>query len=332
MYRNGVYGLKSSESLKSARSLGIDVIFTDLKNVEKVKEHGFKAYVCVWVFKTSDTSHKIENVYGKKMLWNCSGCPNNPKLRELSIQHIRNVMEHDVDGIVLDGVRFPSPASGLNSFLSCFCKHCDEKARELGFNLDNIKSNLKDKRGIDIISCTEFWRFRCESIIDYVKEVKDIVNSELGAALFTPTLSQIVGQDYYELSKMLDFIQPMIYHKGSGLACMNYEIYRLIEELDIREVDTLYKILNYDSLKLPAKELKNGLPTEIIGEEVRRAEMLMRNVKLRKAKLTPILFVVGLNPEEIKKCVQEIKCSKLDGIVYFANDRIMESLSKAATK
>ena len=49
----------------------------------------------------------------------------------------------EVDGIVLDGVRFPSPGSGIYEFLTCFCRNCKSKAQEFGYNLEKIRQELK---------------------------------------------------------------------------------------------------------------------------------------------------------------------------------------------
>ena len=54
---------------------------------------------------------------------------------------------------------------------------------------------------------------------------------ELGAYLFPPSLSRLVGQDYERLLPYLDLLQPMLYRLGEGVACLNYELAALAEEV-----------------------------------------------------------------------------------------------------
>lgn len=126
-----------------------------------------------------------------------------------------------------------------------------EKAEKFGYDLAEVEAYLR-KLGsynplVFVKSAIEFFnynsdiqelknwlRFRCDFITEHVEDVRDVVKSanpkvEVGGAVFAPSLAPLVGQNYADLCKVLDFIQPMVYHRGDGIACVNYEMARLVE-------------------------------------------------------------------------------------------------------
>ena len=126
-YKIGVYSEITSEIVNSLVNTEVDAVFIEPKKeyVRVAREAGLKVYVCIWTFKAPATDVKlgVESVYGERVLWANSGCPNNEIIRNSTLREIKEILESlDVDGIVLDGVRFPSPGSGLKAFLSCFCE------------------------------------------------------------------------------------------------------------------------------------------------------------------------------------------------------------------
>ena len=52
-----------------------------------------------------------------------------------------------------------------------------------------------------------------------------------GRVPLPPALSRLVGQDYERLLPYLDLLQPMLYRLGEGVACLNYELAALAEEV-----------------------------------------------------------------------------------------------------
>ncbi len=355
-YKLGIYGPLKEEALTTYRKLGIDAVFTSLggdpesgKTVKRAKEWGLKVYACTWTFKApkKDEAFGIENLQGEKMLWNGTGCPNNGKVRENNLAWVRAVSENlEVDGITLDGVRFPSPGSGLESFLSYFCPYCKEKAEDLGYDLPSIRKTLKTSGFQDLLALTksylgpltassrvkklrEWTNFRRQSINEHIVNVKKTVESlnpkmEVGAATFTPSLAPLVGQNYKDLGQVLDFVQPMVYHRGKGIACINYELARFVEESFSGEesqagaLKDLYDLLGWEDLDLPLnpQELKrDGLPLTVIRRETKRAKKLMGR---DGAQLTPIIFIHNSSPKELKDLIEEAKKLKTDGLVYFA--------------
>jgi len=335
----GIYGPITPEALEAYKKLNVNEVFISIDEamesmVKQAKEEGFKVYICIWAFKALSEAYGVENIYGERKLWMNAGCPNNPILREHCLNRIKKALSSlEVDGVVLDGIRFPSPGSGISTFLTCFCNHCQEKAEKLNCNLAEIKHflmKLKDPTLFIKASLTypenlnplsEWLRFRCYSITEMVKKVKlhlKDVNPEakLGAAVFTPTLAPLVGQDYAGLASYLDFIQPMIYHKGDGIACINFELAKLVEEYSkskLEEKRFLIEIYRETGFNGSLNNLiEKGLPIKIVSLEAIKGRRLVSGLKF-----TPIIFILNEDKAEIEKLKAEALKAELDGLVYF---------------
>jgi hypothetical protein len=358
VYKLGIYGPLTKDAIKAYDKLGIDAVFTEISadvkdGIKNAKNAGLKIYACIWAFKAiNDVRCGVKNVNEMNLFWAESGCPNNPMIREYSIRRIKEALQFDIDGIVLDGVRFPSPGSGLSRFLTCFCDYCKKRAKGLGYDLDLVKERLKsflnplilmkvslyfpnfsDNNGlVDWIS------FRCHSITEYVKTVKKVCQgldqkAEVGAALFTPSLSSIVGQSYRDLCVILDFIQPMVYHKGNGIACINFELGKLVENLtDDKQrgkvLRMIYSILNYEKHNPPSNIsglFEKGLPLMIVIEEVIKTKKLKGT---RHARLTPIIYVIDSSGKEIQEITRQV-LNHTEGLVYFCYNEGLKLLDKS---
>jgi hypothetical protein len=341
-YRMGVYANATEEAVKEI-SRTFDAVFTEPNEdyVRNAHEAGLKVYACIWTFRApQDPELGVESITGRRMLWAGAGCPNNPKVQENSRKLVEKAASLGVDGIVLDAARFPSMGSGFEAFLSCFCPSCRKKAEELGYNMESMRACLKDFlinfekmlcrgefTGLSQVISPELlqWlEFRAKSISKVVRDLKEHAKSidpslEFGAALFSPDLAFLVGQDYGMLSQIYDFIQPMLYHRGEGIACINYELASLAriwpQERQQQILACVYRSLGYEKFKPPLSpdELeKNGLPEDVISVEAERARQLAKG-----SAITPVLWTVNLSVEEVKKLVDIAMASKPDGLVFF---------------
>jgi len=132
--------------------------------------------------------------------------------------------------------------SGIEAFATCFCDNCGSKAAEYGYRFEEMKNSAKqmlnafyDFKGIwevlqayrsspvgilDIAAresaLLDWLRFRELSVTEFIVEVRNLIRSYnrkagLGAYVFTPSLAFLVGQNYRELWRYLDFVKPMVY-------------------------------------------------------------------------------------------------------------------------
>ncbi|HDH07072.1 MAG TPA: hypothetical protein ENF87_01755, partial [Thermoproteales archaeon] len=289
--------------------------------IKAVKDAGLRVHVVWAVFRVEGILKKpkylAEDPLGRKHVWFNSGCPNNPEIRKNILLKIENVItSYDVDGVILDGVRFASPGSGLEAFATCFCENCKEKMEEYGFNYNYLKSSVKGllknfynidllKKWVNAYTCTsstlihlfieypgivDWLKFRQLSIEEFIRDVRNLVKSysdkiELGGYVFTPLLAPFVGQNYEMLWKYLDVVKPMIYRLGRGVACLNFELAKVAQDLikwnNLSEEESLnlvYKFFGLIRNDLPTKIqdlLEKGVPVDLVGEETKRAKLLL---------------------------------------------------------
>lgn len=329
---------------------------TDEKLIKLALDYGFKVFV---VFKAFDIKDKrgvpdilAEDIYGRKHVWFGSGCPNNPLLRQDRLEKLKEIiMKYNIHGISLDGIRFASPGSGIGAFVTCFCRYCRCRAKELGYSYNRMKRDvgklLKNLRGpgfidhlktsiedystlIDFLleyeGVLEWLSFRAECITEYVKDVRNLLKSidpelKLGAFLFTPTLSRLVGQDYRKLTLYLDVFQPMIYRLGNGVACYNYEL--AICAKDISAISgkssseillLLYKLCGLENFNPPAKLedlTEKGLPLEVIYVESVKAQRLVE-----RCRVEPIIMLKDPHVITAARKVLEAGCTGVNFFIY----------------
>ena len=352
MYRKGIYASGLPNVINILSKINIDAIFTEPKKdyIKNIKNSNLLAYIHKWPFRVTQDEAlcAVIDIFDQKRFWNGSGCPNSPILRDTSFKWIEESLSVlEVDGLVLDGIRYPSAGSGLREFLTCFCANCKSKAREFGYNLEKIRQELrrlfKDlgiflslRSPLDMVnvvreytSVIDWINFRSLVISEYVKEAQKRVKNidpkiEFGITVFSPSLSIFVGQDYPKLTNSIDFIQPMTYHRGNGIACINFEIAKFVEDVSRKGaqsdvlLDKIFWILGFSEYNVPhrvSQLYKEGLPLEVIEAELYKLQML-RNTAT--CKITPIFFIIDATSEEIAYMKKLEDSTNLDGIVYFA--------------
>lgn len=251
--------------------------FETPKDILKMAEKNFEVFL---EFKPFENG-VVENVFGERTNLKVLGCPSDEKLRTKNLSKLEDV-EHEV---ILDFVRFPSPANG-DFFYSCFCENCHEKAKELGYDLNDIKRRVKEYLKTDDISLLEDWfNFRRDVIRDYLEwsGLKRVF-------FFTPSLSFLVGQSYdFEL----ECIHPMIYPEAVGPACIEYELSYMKETLR----DVVLKNLEVSG-------------DEVIGKEFEKA---LRS----KAEIEPIIMI----SENIRERLEMVKKAKKVYIFAYSKDK-----------
>ena len=348
-----MFGVPDKNKLSYLKNKGFDNLVIDYKPelIKEAKEQGLSVYIVLGTFKVPDKNKYdllAEDAFGRRQMWFKSGCPNNPEIRKKTIELIREIIKYDIDGIILDGIRFSSPGSGLGAFFTCFCKNCIEKAKEFGIDLIKVRENIRKvlEYLYNIDEVIKIWevspssilyeiyannlnllnswlKFREMSIVEFVREIRNLVKSyniKLGAYVFTPSLAFLVGQNYNELWKYLDVIKPMIYRIGNGVACLNYEIYALVRELikynKLSEEKALSLVYDFFGIKEYAPKtlkelLNNGLKPKIMYREALLAKELIRD----KIELSPIIM---LNEKSIEESVKMMIKAGINSLDFFA--------------
>jgi len=184
-------------------------------------------------------------------------CPSNPLVREALELMVEELSEkYDFDEFEFDFIRYPEvPSTHGTPLLSlalspCFCKYCQERARDYGVDLEEVKRELREvvEWHVDYLSNTPYctdedyleavyselarfllesdlvrkWiKFRAEVIADLLRDLSKIVRrnnpgAKVTADLYPPSGSWLLGQDYKTISKIVDGVKVMIYTKPFG--------------------------------------------------------------------------------------------------------------------
>ncbi|MFB3896446.1 MAG: glycoside hydrolase family 10 protein [bacterium] len=163
-------------------------------------------------------------------------CPLAPGYREYFKQLVGDVLDnYAVDGIHLDGIRY----THINY---CFCPRHQQKAKELGINLDHLRTLVHDSLFVkdmakgayveaykngdpDVVRWVDQ---RDDEITSMTNEIKELIlkkkpTVKLSAALmpeggeaYDGFALCYYGQNYRRLGRSLDFICPMSYEGSFG--------------------------------------------------------------------------------------------------------------------
>ena len=325
--------------------------------IRSLLDKGLNVHVVLGVFKLGrefrDPRYLAEDPYGRKHVWFGSGCPNNPEIRRRTLSQIVEIVRgYDVSSILLDGIRFASPGSGLEAFATCFCDECRKKAAEYGYRFEDMKRAVKRmldvfydfRRAWEVLHAYRFsptslldflasdtalldwFKFREHSVMEFIVDVRNAIKSYsekvgLGAYVFTPSLAFLVGQNYEELWRYLDYVKPMIYRIGRGVACLNFELARIAEDLlrwnpwlgEEELLDAVYKFFGHggEGYPLSISELREtGLPLSSLSIEFEAAKRLLAG----RSELHPIIM---LRDPEIGEAVKLGVEAGLDGLDFF---------------
>ncbi len=235
-------------------------------------------------------------------------CPNNAAVMDRTFSAYTDLIDRTgVDGVMLDRIRFPSPANGFEALFTCFCESCaarfqKETGRALETERQRAAAFLSRLGGLTLPEFRAEWRqadtlwtasglaglagFRSRSITDAVRRFAAHARSgglTVGLDLFSPSLAGLVAQDYGELSGLADWIKPMIYRLANGPAGLPLEIACLARGLaalspGLGEAGACELLAATLGLPIPgsaAELLDKGLPEAVIASELARVRSLV---------------------------------------------------------
>jgi hypothetical protein len=321
-------------------------------------DKGFNVHVAIGAFRLDKEFQApqflAEDPYGRRHVWFGSGCPNNPEIRRRTLSQVSEIVEkYDVNSVLLDGIRFASMGSGIEAFATCFCENCRSKAAEYGYRFEEMKKSAKQMLNafydfkkvweafqayrsspagiLDIAAglstLLDWLRFRERSVTEFIVEVRNIIRSYnkkagLGAYVFTPSLAFLVGQNYQELWRYLDFVKPMVYRKGRGVACLNFELAKIAEDLlrwnpwlvESELLEAIYRFFGFSGEGYPLsinRLFEDCLPLSSLSMEFLASKRLLTG----RSELHPIVMLDDPQIEEVVKLAVE---TGLDGLDFFA--------------
>ena len=240
-------------------------------------------------------------------------CPNNDLAVDGIFTAYKSLIDNlDLDGVMLDRIRYPSFVNGFETLYTCFCDRCRQRfTSQTGIDFKSLRlqvlefiaslsswrvENLPVPKDLEAFYTTpdleELSRFRKSSILRVVGRFSEYARSQglrVGLDLFSPSLAGIVGQDYESLSSCCDWIKPMSYCHAVGPAGLPLELSCLSEALttlcsEFNEADTLKFLSSILGWNLsPANEqlIGAGVPESIVTMELDRIKHLSTSPDLR---------------------------------------------------
>jgi hypothetical protein len=275
-------------------------------------------------------------------------CPNRPAVREAVLDHLGRVLERgDFDGVFLDRIRYPSPASDPTRWLACFCDDCGRAATADGLDLeavrqstqrllttpDRVPSFLRASLGPapleptdpDVALVVAFLDFRARSISRFVQAAARLIHGEglvVGLDCFSPALTRLVGQDLGTLDACCEWIKVMVYGHTLGPAGLPFELLDLATWLTEKGLATETRALEWLSqatgLRLPPSRNAlrvHGLEPSALHAEIARARTSGIDRLLAGVELVQLPGVTYLHPEQITADLRAFHAAGADGLV-----------------
>jgi len=273
-------------------------------------------------------------------------CPNRPAVREAALSHLRELCRTgQYEGMFLDRIRYPSPASDPARALACFCDDCRRAAAADGLDLDDAQRRIASllaapgKQDITLRALLDpafatgddpnlevlrgFMRFRARNVGRFVALACDLVRGEgleVGLDCFSPSLAWMVGQDLGVLDELGAWIKAMSYGHTLGPAGMPFELLDLAKWLIAcghSEQDALAALAEACDLPLPstcAALREQGLPASALAEDMRAGRAAGVHTLLAGIELVDLEGVTSLTEAQIRADLRAILDAGADGL------------------
>lgn len=323
-----MFGAGDETARAQMLELGFSIVTDNRADLKPDNLSGMALWRCLPAFSRRYVQNPDEHLAldptGVPHKWFGSVCPTLPEAQEGNLAHARRAAaEEGISGILIDGCRFSSPASGagLDSFFTCFCPRCKAKMRELGLDAERITASVSalqrlcrgEGAQVDAEGIRQWLDFRravvSEHIRAFVRAVKE-VNPALpvGIYAFSPAMAIWVGQDYAALKDAgIDLFAPMIYRHWKdedGPACLNVEV----------------------------AAIARGLERSLSPEQVRQVLEQACGIPM-PGETAQEIFDRGFGPETVKLEVERVRAAVGDAplwpILQLADEKLAESEAAA---
>lgn len=354
-WMHGFGGDDPKATAKAMREAGLNcVVAGGDAIIAAIRGEGMTAWQCGGAFGAGqeDEPWLAVDIHGQRQKWFGSGCPNQQTLRDRNLKSYEALAKTPgLEGILVDGCRFASPASGLNAYFTCFCDVCREKALRLGLDFSRMKNDaaalfsLLSNKGAGSrqnalwlqtpaglfewltghAGVLDWMRFRRLCATEHFRAISAILhgaNLRMGVYIFTPSLAPLVGQSYVDLAEFVDVFAPMIYRNypdRPGEACLNWELTNIPEELGLagapQENAAMGMLLACAGLdrEVPQRTI-NEMRAALPPEAVGRQTALARAVLGPEKELAPIIYI---DDPLMAQTAEQVRKNGANGLNFF---------------
>jgi hypothetical protein len=215
----------------------------------EAKKRGMRTHMFVHPFIVPDIRPKDQPMYidgsvpqPPQIVLNA--CLNSPSAEAYGLALIRDTVQHypQVDGLFTDWAEYG--AYRLEDHFTCFCPHCEEKARDQGLDWDMVKRDvmalwnwmhsltpreLERSRRIlrnpseflELLThypgCLYFLQFKAKTVVSFYRKVRQLLDKlgleriSLSARGWPPPWNRSSGMDYRALSEVCAAVTPKLF-------------------------------------------------------------------------------------------------------------------------
>ena len=217
--------------------------------VAEAKKRGMQIHILIQPFippnvRTEDQPVYVDGSVPQLPQVALNACLNNPAAEAYALALVEDTIQHfpGVDGLFMDWVEYG--AYRLEDHFTCFCSHCERKARGQGFDWDVIKRDVTTlwnwlhsltarelerscrllrtpSELLELLTHYPGWlellRFKAQSVVGFYQRVRRLLN-RLGAADvalsargWPPPWNRSSGMDYRKLTEVCAAITPKLF-------------------------------------------------------------------------------------------------------------------------
>lgn len=228
-------GRSPEEIARYLKDCGVEAVVhvpLDHAVIEALHHNGIKAYAAIGIFCRDDNWKALAEsrpLLADGSFSETGVCAANEWFVNSKIEEVKAIArDYQIDGLWLDFIRWPTTweVKEPKFLYTCFCNNCLELfQRDTGIKLPKtLKITQEISDWIYKNHPQEWFKFRCNIIIDTVKKLRQAVKEYRKDAIigifvvpwresdFDNAIYKVIGQDIAGLSSVVDVFSPMSYH------------------------------------------------------------------------------------------------------------------------